>query len=41
MKVSTTEEMYSAVMERYKEADIISEAAAPADYKVKLTPPPR
>lgn len=35
VKVSTTEEMYSAVMERYKEADIIIKAAAPADYKVK------
>ncbi len=34
IKVTTTEEMYSAVMENLSQADIIIKAAAPSDYKV-------
>ena len=34
-KVKTTEDMYDAVMEQYKDADIIIMAAAPADYRMK------
>lgn len=36
-KVKTTEDMYDAVMEQYKDADIIIMAAAPADYRMKRT----
>lgn len=35
IKVSTTAEMYDAVMENMDGADIIIKAAAPADYRVK------
>lgn len=35
VRVKTTEEMLSAVMENYSEADYAVMAAAPADYKVK------
>lgn len=36
-KVKTTEDMFDAVMEQYKDADIIIMAAAPADYRMKRT----
>ncbi|MDR2266528.1 MAG: bifunctional phosphopantothenoylcysteine decarboxylase/phosphopantothenate--cysteine ligase CoaBC [Christensenellaceae bacterium] len=35
ISVDTTEDMYNAVMDQFKEADIIIKAAAPSDYKVK------
>ncbi len=33
--VETTQQMYEAVMDAYKDADIIIKAAAPSDYKLK------
>ena len=33
--VETTDEMYNAVMDNYKDCDVIIKAAAPSDYKVK------
>lgn len=35
VSVETTEDMYNAVMDSYKDSDIIIKAAAPSDYKVK------
>lgn len=35
VEVETTEDMYKAVMDSYKDCDVIIKAAAPADYKLK------
>ena len=38
ISVTTTQQMYEAVMNNLEKADIIIKAAAPADYKVKYNP---
>ena len=37
VEVETTNDMYNAVMDSYKDCDIIIKAAAPADYRLKET----
>ena len=37
VNVETTQDMYNAVMDSYKDCDVIIKAAAPADYRLKET----